>query len=184
MTQTCASVFPQIPAFPPARVGSPTLFLPLLRGDPPLLLLCSCPPRSIIHIAMWINSTECIPGDPLPLSLSLETSLYLCPFLTSPPSPVKSSLQTTSKPRQRICIPNSPPESTLTFPLHTPLLASPTVSLSWWRHQIKRWGHRGGDGTLSGLPGSQREDEPLTPPRPADPLVPPGEGHTGGPNPD
>lgn len=110
------------------------------------------PLLSIIHIAMWINSTQCIPGDPLPLSLSLETSLYLCPFLTSPPSPVKSSLQTTSKPHQRICISNSPPESTLTFLLHTPLLAWPTVSLSWWRHQIKRWGHQGGDGTLSGLP--------------------------------
>jgi len=97
----------------------------------------SSPLQSIIHIAMWINSTQCVPGDPLPLSLSLETSLYLCPFLIAPPSPVKSSLQTTSKPRQRICIPNSPPESTLTFPLHTPLLAEPTVLLSRWRHQIK-----------------------------------------------
>lgn len=107
-----------------------TLSSALRRGDLPLLLLCSLPQQSwsIIHIAMWINSTQCVPGDPFPLSLSLETSLYLCPFLTSPPSPVKSSLQTTSKPHQRICIPNSPQESALTFPLHTPRLAWPTVS--------------------------------------------------------
>lgn len=85
---------PQIPAFPPARVGSSTLFLPLW-GEVTLPFYFSAVYLrwSIIHIAMWINSKQCVPGDPFPLSLSLETSLYLCPFLTSPPSSVKSSLQ-------------------------------------------------------------------------------------------
>lgn len=163
MTQTCASVFHQIPAFPPARVGSPTLFLPLWDLTLPFSFSAVSPLQSIIHIAMWINSTQCIPGDPLLLSLSLETSLYLCPFLTSPPSSVKSSLQTTSKPLPEDLHPKFTPRVNAYFPLtHTSPGRAHCVALSM-KTSDQRWGHQGGYGTLSGLPCSQREDEPLTP---------------------